>query len=48
MTPSSGAMSKKYLKDMAYFDRSTTSTADTSKIDFYNKYLNIRMGGTAL
>src|SRR5690349_9079929 len=48
ITDSSGAISRKYLKDISYFDRSTTSTSDKSKIDFSNKYLNIRIGGTAL
>jgi len=32
------AISKKYLKDMSYFDRSTISTSDTSKMDFNIKY----------
>src|SRR5690625_1401015 len=39
MTSSSGAMSKKYLKDISYLERSTTSTSDKLKIDFNNKYL---------
>jgi hypothetical protein len=30
ITSSSGAMSKKYLKDISYLERSTTSTSDKS------------------
>ncbi|GIN86171.1 hypothetical protein J6TS2_25570 [Heyndrickxia sporothermodurans] len=41
-------MSRKYLKDISYFDRSTTSTSDRSKMDFRSKYLNIHTGGIAL
>src|SRR5699024_4147626 len=48
ITSSSGAISKKYLNDISYFERSTTSTSDKSKIDFNNKYLNIRIGHIAL
>src|SRR5665648_837341 len=48
ITASSGAISRKYLNDISYFERSTTSMSDTSKMDFNNKYLNIRIGLIAL
>lgn len=42
------AISRKYLKDISYLERSTISISDKSKIDFNNKYLNIRIGLIAL
>src|SRR5665647_3603434 len=43
ITSSSGVISKKYLKDMSKWERSTTSTSETSYIVFSNRYLNIRI-----
>ena len=38
---------KKYLKDISYLERSTTSTSDKSYIAFKTRYLNILIGDTA-
>src|SRR5674476_1376191 len=48
ITSSSGVISKKYLKDMSKWERSTTSTSETSYIVLSNRYLNIRIGLSAL
>src|SRR5690606_15103437 len=48
ITSSSGAISRKYLKDMSYLERSTTSTSDTVSIVFKRRYLNILIGLSAL
>jgi len=48
ITASSGAILRKYLNDISYFERSTTLASDKSKIDFNNNYLNIRIGLMAL
>src|SRR5665648_64605 len=48
ITSSSGVIPKKYLKDMSKWERSTTSTSETSYIVLSNGYLNMRMGLSAL
>src|SRR5665647_701971 len=48
ITSSSGVISKKYLKDMSKWDRSTTSTSETSYMVLSNRYLNMRMGLSAM
>jgi hypothetical protein len=47
ITGSSGAIPRKYLKDISYLDRSTISTSDNSHIALSSKYLNIRIGSIA-
>src|SRR3954469_8299475 len=44
ITGSSGAILRKYLKDMSYLERSTISTSERSNIVLRNKYLNMRIG----
>ena len=47
ITFSSGAIPRKYLNDISYFERSTISTSDKSNMDFNKRYLNIRIGSIA-
>ena len=44
---SSRAISRKYLYDKSYLDRSTTPISDIPSITFNNKYLNNNIGSIA-